>query len=188
MNLNVTQFRTFLIRKMRKKNNFLVKLFSKLQGSFPVPVFYTFERCVLEVLPGLLAWVRRGWWVWEQAGCTSSAEEPSLVPHPSDPSGEGPGDRPHTHKETLFLKEMCVACCLECPNIKQRCHLMWGCSVCVVIAQLLPHKIVAQYLLKWQSYGNCCVGQGWSDELWLESGWLQKLFSCKFRVSLNSFK
>lgn len=55
---------------------------------------------VLGVSPELQAWVQRGWWVWEQAGCTSQAEVPSLVPHPSDPSVEGPGDR-----ETLAYKQ-----------------------------------------------------------------------------------
>lgn len=64
-------------------------------------IIHQLKRCCLvrtnaqipDSWPGLRAWGRRGWWVWEQAGCTSLAEEPSLVPHPSDPSEEGPGQR-----------------------------------------------------------------------------------------------
>lgn len=64
-------------------------------------IIHQLQRCCLvrtnaqipDSWPGLRAWGRRGWWVWEQAGCTSLAEEPSLVPHPSDPSEEGPGQR-----------------------------------------------------------------------------------------------
>lgn len=106
------QFRTCLFGKLKSTNEKVIcgDIVKPVKRMFSCTLLFSLhlkgvylKRISGETLPGLLAWVQRGWWVLEQAGCTSLAEEPSLVPHPFDPSGEGPGDKPQRHNETSIL-------------------------------------------------------------------------------------